>query len=34
MAGTGSGKFSPWMNYTREQAVATMVRIFEYEGEF
>lgn len=29
MAGTGSGKFSPWMNYTREQAIATMLRLFE-----
>ena len=28
MTGTGNGKFSPWMNYTREQAVATMYRLF------
>jgi hypothetical protein len=28
MAGTGNGKFSPWMNYTREQAIATMLRLF------
>lgn len=28
MAGTGDGKFSPWMNYTREQAVATMYRLY------
>ncbi len=28
MAGTGEGKFSPWMNYTREQAIATMYRLF------
>ena len=27
MAGTGEGKFSPWMNYTREQAIATMLRL-------
>ncbi len=27
MAGTGDGKFSPWMNYTREQAIATMQRL-------
>ncbi len=29
MSGTGSGKFSPWMNYTREQAIATMYRLYE-----
>ena len=28
MSGTGSGKFSPWMNYTREQAIATMYRLY------
>ena len=28
MAGTGEGKFSPWMNYTREQAIATMLRLY------
>ena len=28
MAGTGNGKFSPWMNYTREQAIATMLRLY------
>lgn len=28
MTGTGNGKFSPWMNYTREQAIATMWRIY------
>ncbi len=28
MAGTGEGKFSPWMNYTREQAIATMWRLY------
>lgn len=27
MAGTGEGKFSPWMNYTREQAVVTVYRL-------
>ena len=29
MAGTGEGKFSPWMNYTREQAIVTMVRLYD-----
>lgn len=29
MTGTGNGRFSPWMNYTREQAAATMYRLFE-----
>ncbi len=33
MAGTGNGKFSPWMSYTREQAVATMLRLYEWEKE-
>lgn len=28
MTGTGNGKFSPWMNYTREQAIATMLRLY------
>jgi hypothetical protein len=28
MAGTGNNKFSPWMNYTREQAIATMYRLY------
>lgn len=28
MAGTGSGKFSPLMNYTREQAIATLYRLY------
>lgn len=28
MTGTGNDKFSPWMNYTREQAIATMVRLY------
>lgn len=28
MAGTGDKKFSPWMNYTREQAIATMLRLY------
>lgn len=28
MTGTGNGKFSPEMNYTREQAIATMWRLF------
>ncbi len=27
MEGTGNNKFSPWYNYSREQAIATMVRI-------
>jgi hypothetical protein len=30
MTGTEKNKFSPWMNYTREQAIATMWRIFNY----
>jgi len=29
MAGTGENKFSPWYNYSREQAIATMVRIYD-----
>ena len=29
MTGTGEGKFSPWMNYTREQAIATMLRLYD-----
>ncbi len=32
MAGTGEGKFSPWMNYTREQAIATMWRLYNCEA--
>ncbi len=28
MVGTEAGKFSPWMNYTREQAIATMLRLY------
>jgi len=28
MTGTEANKFSPWMNYTREQAVATMLRLY------
>ncbi len=28
MAGTEKGKFSPWMSYTREQAIATMLRLY------
>lgn len=28
MAGTEPNKFSPWMNYTREQAIATMWRLY------
>lgn len=31
MTGTGNGKFSPWMNYTREQAIATMWRLYNAE---
>jgi len=30
MTGTEANKFSPWMNYTREQAVATMLRLYNY----
>ena len=29
MAGTGNGKFSPWFNYQRQQAIVTMERIYE-----
>ncbi len=32
MAGTGEGKFSPWMNYTREQAIATMLRLYNCDS--
>lgn len=32
MTGTGNNKFSPWMNYTREQAVATMYRLYNCEA--
>ena len=28
MSGTGDNKFSPWMNYTREQAITTMYRLY------
>lgn len=28
MVGTEPNKFSPWMNYTREQAIATMLRLY------
>ena len=28
MTGTEPNKFSPWMNYTREQAIATMLRLY------
>ncbi|MFI3230695.1 MAG: WG repeat-containing protein [bacterium] len=31
MTGTGEGKFSPWFNYDREQAIITMLRIFNYQ---
>ncbi len=31
MTGTGNGKFSPWFNYTREQAIATMLRLYNYK---
>lgn len=30
MTGTGNNKFSPLSNYTREQAIITMLRIFNY----
>lgn len=29
MAGTGNNKFSPWMNYTREQAIVTIYRLYD-----
>jgi len=29
MTGTGNGKFSPWYSYSREQAITTMVRIYD-----
>ena len=32
MTGTGNNKFSPWMNYTREQAIATMYRLYGCEA--
>ncbi|MDO5388668.1 MAG: S-layer homology domain-containing protein, partial [Clostridia bacterium] len=32
MTGTGNGKFSPLMNYTREQAVATMYRLYKCQN--
>lgn len=28
MSGTWDNKFSPWMNYTREQAITTMYRLY------
>lgn len=31
MTGTGDGKFSPWINYTREQSIATMWRLYNAE---
>lgn len=31
MTGTGNGKFSPWFNYTREQAISTMIRLYNYK---
>lgn len=31
MVGTEPNKFSPWMNYTREQAIATIYRLYNYE---
>lgn len=33
MTGTGNNKFSPWMNYTREQAIATMLRLYNCEAK-
>jgi hypothetical protein len=33
MLGTEENKFSPWMNYTREQAIATMLRLYDYSKE-
>ncbi len=29
MNGTDTNKFSPWMNYTVEQAIVTMYRIYD-----
>lgn len=29
MAGTGNGKFSPWFNYQRQQAIVTMERLYQ-----
>ncbi len=29
MMGTEKGNFSPWMNYTREQAISTMLRLYK-----
>ena len=41
MVGTEENKFSPWMNYTREQAIATMLRLYDckempevYDGQY
>ncbi len=33
MTGTEKNKFSPWMNYTIEQAIATMFRLFNCNDE-
>ncbi len=30
MSGTGNNKFSPWFSYSREQAITTMVRIYDF----
>ncbi len=32
MSGTGDNKFSPWMNYTREQAITTMYRLYSCDA--
>lgn len=32
MSGTENDKFSPWMNYTREQAIATMNRLYSLKN--
>lgn len=32
MTGTGDNKFSPWMNYTREQAIATIYRLYNCDA--
>lgn len=29
MTSIGNGKFLPWSNYTREQAIVTMLRIYD-----
>lgn len=33
MAGTGNGKFSPWFNYQRQQAIVTMERLYETQSD-